>query len=157
VIYRITLRFFSLLYAMNAEEIMMNGNGHSNGTTIHLIGDDHVATAYDTPMREDAFELSDEEKMNKITANFREIMDTLGLDLTDDSLNGTPRRVAKMFVKEIFKGLTPKINPPRRFSTINTAINRCLSKNLSRYNRLANTTFCRFTAKRISLIFRAEK
>jgi len=96
---------------MNAEEIMMNGNGHSNGTTIHLIGDDHVATAYDTPMREDAFELSDEEKMNKITANFREIMDTLGLDLTDDSLNGTPRRVAKMFVKEIFKGLDPKNKP----------------------------------------------
>ncbi len=97
---------------MNAEKIMLNGNGHhTNGTTLHLIGDDHVGTSYDTPMREDAFELSDEEKMEKIAANFREIMDTLGLDLTDDSLNGTPRRVAKMFVKEIFKGLDPENKP----------------------------------------------
>ncbi len=97
---------------MNAEKIMSKRNGHHvNETTLHVIGDDHVGTAYDTPMREDAHDLSDEEKMDKIAANFREIMNTLGLDLTDDSLNGTPRRVAKMFVKEIFKGLHPDNKP----------------------------------------------
>jgi len=97
---------------MNAEKIMLNENGHHiNETTLHIIGDDHVGTAYDTPMREDAFDLSDEEKMEKIAANFREIMHTLGLDLTDDSLNGTPRRVAKMYVKEIFHGLDPDNKP----------------------------------------------
>nr|WP_066213483.1 MULTISPECIES: GTP cyclohydrolase I FolE [Flammeovirga] len=78
---------------------------------IDEIGDNHVGTSYDTPMKEDAFELSDEEKINKISGHFREIMDTLGLDLTDDSLSGTPNRVAKMYVKEIFSGLNPENKP----------------------------------------------
>ncbi|MGH1435201.1 MAG: GTP cyclohydrolase I FolE [Lewinella sp.] len=64
-----------------------------------------------TPMRTDAFVRTDEEKMEIIEGHFREIMDTLGLDLTDDSLQDTPRRVAKMFVKEIFSGLNPKAKP----------------------------------------------
>ncbi len=75
------------------------------------MGDNHIATSEDTPLREDAFELSDDEKIKKIESHFREIMITLGLDLTDDSLNGTPKRVAKMFVKEIFSGLDPKNEP----------------------------------------------
>ena len=62
-------------------------------------------------MREDAFELSDEEKVEKIEKHFREIMTILGLDLTDDSLQGTPKRVAKMYVKEVFSGLNPKNRP----------------------------------------------
>lgn len=74
-------------------------------------GDAHVSTSSETPMREGAFELSDREKMEKIQSHFAEILDTLGLDLTDDSLQGTPRRVAKMFVKEIFSGLNPKNEP----------------------------------------------
>ncbi|MFN5171058.1 MAG: GTP cyclohydrolase I FolE [Cyclobacteriaceae bacterium] len=73
--------------------------------------DDHFLTAWDTPMREDAFELSDEEKVEKIEKHFREIMTILGLDLTDDSLQGTPKRVAKMYVKEVFSGLNPKNRP----------------------------------------------
>lgn len=77
-------------------------------------GDDHPITSYDTPMREDAFVLSDEEKIEKIESHFREIMTTLGLDLTDDSLNGTPKRVAKMFVKEAFSGLNPVNRPHTR-------------------------------------------
>lgn len=76
-----------------------------------LIGDDHVGTSADTPMRDDAFDLSDEEKMDIISGHFEKIMQTLGLDLTDDSLRGTPRRVAKMYVKEIFKGLDPRNMP----------------------------------------------
>lgn len=73
--------------------------------------EDHFFTTWDTPMRDDAFELSDEEKVEKIEKHFREIMTILGLDLTDDSLQGTPKRVAKMYVKEVFSGLNPKNRP----------------------------------------------
>jgi len=76
-----------------------------------LIGDNHVATSIQTPMRKDAFLLSDEQKIVLIEDKFREIMDVLGLDLKDDSLNGTPHRVAKMFVQEIFSGLNPANKP----------------------------------------------
>lgn len=75
------------------------------------IGDDHIYTGIDTPLRKDAFELSDKEKMDKIAYHFGEIMHTLGLDLTDDSLKGTPQRVAKMYVQEIFSGLNPANKP----------------------------------------------
>ena len=75
------------------------------------MGDDHISANLETPLRADAFELSAEEKVEKIEADFRNIMETLGLDLTDDSLKGTPKRVAKMFVKEIFGGLLPERKP----------------------------------------------
>lgn len=75
------------------------------------VGEDHISTSEETPLREDAFILSDEEKIERINANVREIMLTLGLDLDDDSLKGTPNRVAKMFVKEIFGGLHPDKKP----------------------------------------------
>lgn len=71
----------------------------------------HFGGAAKTPLRADAFELSEEEKVEKIERNMREILHTLGLDLTDDSLQGTPRRVAKMFVKETFGGLLPSKKP----------------------------------------------
>lgn len=75
------------------------------------IGDAHGAASIDTPMRPDAFDLDDDTKIDLIEAHFREIMGILGLDLTDDSLNGSPRRVAKMYVKEIFRGLDPANKP----------------------------------------------
>lgn len=75
--------------------------------TIDEMGDEHVSTSVDTPLRADAFELSDEEKIDQIALHFGQIMDILGLDRTDDSLQGTPHRVAKMYVKEIFSGLNP--------------------------------------------------
>ena len=74
-------------------------------------GNDHVGSASDTPLREDAFVLSDEEKMDRIQDNVRDILLTLGMNLEDDSLKGTPKRVAKMFVKEIFGGLHPERKP----------------------------------------------
>jgi GTP cyclohydrolase IA len=77
-------------------------------------GDDHVGSSADTPMRPDAFDINDEEKIDRIEKHFREIMTILGLDLSDDSLNGTPRRVAKMYVKEVFSGLNPKNRPHAR-------------------------------------------
>ncbi|MBP8066886.1 MAG: GTP cyclohydrolase I FolE [Flavobacterium sp.] len=75
------------------------------------LGDDHIATNAETPLRPDAFELSDDEKINAIKKDVENILNTLGLDLTDDSLKGTPNRVAKMFVKEIFGGLHPNKKP----------------------------------------------
>lgn len=75
---------------------------------------DHHSASAETPMRPDAFVLTDEQKIEKIEGHFRNIMETLGLDLTDDSLAGTPRRVAKMFVKEAFSGLNPKNKPAAR-------------------------------------------
>src|SRR6187402_2405066 len=78
------------------------------------LDDDHVLTSWETPMRTDAFDLDDEEKIDLIENHFRNIMTILGLDLTDDSLKGTPRRVAKMYVKEVFSGLNPKNRPQAR-------------------------------------------
>ncbi len=89
----------------------------TNGTKIldklsfEEIGDNHIASSIETPLRNDAFELSDSHKMNEIEGKFKEIMEILGLDLSDDSLSGTPHRVAKMFVKEIFYGLDPEKKP----------------------------------------------
>jgi GTP cyclohydrolase I len=78
---------------------------------IDLIGDHHIGTSKDTPMRPDAFDKSDDEKVALIEEKFRDIMDIMGLDLTDDSLRGTPRRVAKMYIKEVFSGLNPANKP----------------------------------------------
>lgn len=75
------------------------------------IGENHFMTSLETPMREDAFVLSDQEKKVAIAEHFEQIMNLLGLDLSDDSLKGTPQRVAKMYVEEIFSGLNPENRP----------------------------------------------
>lgn len=89
------------------------------------IGDAHESFSTETPMREDAFEKSDEEKIKEIEGHMRGIMETLGLDLEDDSLRGTPYRVAKMYVKESFGGLNPERMP-----------NLSTFKNHYRYNEM---------------------
>jgi GTP cyclohydrolase I len=76
-----------------------------------IIGDDHQMSSAETPMRKDAFIKTDEQKKAVIEKHFHIIMEELGLDMTDDSLRGTPHRVAKMFVEEIFSGLNPKNKP----------------------------------------------
>ncbi|MCM8567900.1 GTP cyclohydrolase I FolE [Gramella jeungdoensis] len=78
---------------------------------IEEMGDAHAGSSANTPLREDAFDLSDIEKIDLIKEDVRHIMETLGLDLKDDSLKGTPLRVAKMFVNEVFSGLHPKRKP----------------------------------------------
>lgn len=75
------------------------------------LGDDHVGTSSETPLRPDAFEMDDQLKMELIAKHFKEIMLIMGLDLNDDSLKGTPYRVAKMYVQEIFSGLNPANKP----------------------------------------------
>jgi GTP cyclohydrolase I len=76
-----------------------------------LIGDNHLSTSEDTPLRDDAFDLSDGEKIEIIEKRVADILYTLGMDMTDDSLKGTPKRVAKMYVSEIFSGINPKNKP----------------------------------------------
>lgn len=81
------------------------------GLDIDEIGDDHLYSGLETPLRADAFEQSDTEKKEQIAALFEQIMHVMGLDLTDDSLRGTPMRVAKMYIEEIFSGLNPANKP----------------------------------------------
>ena len=97
-----------------------NGNSHKknlNGYTLnynnflHVIGDDVNPEIIESPIRLDANALDDNSKIELIQRHFAEIMNILGLDLSDDSLKGTPKRVAKMFVKEVFGGLDPKNKP----------------------------------------------
>jgi len=82
-----------------------------DGFSIEDVGDDHLYTGLETPMKPDAFKLNDDEKKTRIAILFEEIMDVMGLDLTDDSLKGTPQRVAKMYIDEIFSGLNPENKP----------------------------------------------
>ena len=76
-----------------------------------VYGDDHVSGSAQTPLRDDAFAISNDQKIELIQEKVAEILHTLGMDLTDDSLKGTPKRVAKMFVNEIFRGLHPEKKP----------------------------------------------
>lgn len=91
---------------LNGDKIVFNDDD-----LIDEVGDNHVSTSVDTPMVASAFEKTDEEKIAIIQEHFKAIMETLGLDLTDDSLRGTPKRVAKMYVQEIFSGLNPANKP----------------------------------------------
>ena len=84
---------------------------------LELIGDNHISTNVETPLRDDAFVKSDQQKIEAIQKYFAKIMEELGLDLTDDSLSGTPYRFAKMYVKELFYGLDPSKKP--KISTFN--------------------------------------
>ena len=99
------------------------------------MGNEHISTSEETPLREDAFVLDDKEKIQRIKENIREIMLTLGLDLDDDSLKGTPNRVAKMFVSEIFGGLHPERKP--KSSTFENKYNygeMLVEKNITLYS-----------------------
>ncbi|MBN3520004.1 GTP cyclohydrolase I FolE [Algoriphagus lutimaris] len=97
---------------MKQKETLLNTMGiNISSASFEEIGEEHVGTSLETPLREDAFEMDDELKIELIEKHFREIMHIMGLDLTDDSLKGTPHRVAKMYVKEVFSGLNPKNKP----------------------------------------------
>lgn len=91
--------------AVDNDQIILTGLSHDE------IGDEHIMTGIETPMVKDAFVKSDTEKKEIIAFHFKKIMETMGLDLTDDSLKGTPERVAKMYIDEIFSGLNPANKP----------------------------------------------
>lgn len=98
---------------MKPQEIMLAtaDNRFTHEFTVDEIGDQHLLTSLETPMLPNAFELSNTAKKEQIAFHFEEIMKILGLDLSDDSLSGTPQRVAKMYIDEIFSGLDPKNKP----------------------------------------------
>ena len=107
--------FNYLLFLLNKinfmkSNFMIEDNIHTN-ISVEDIGNDHLFTSLETPMVANAFSKSDTEKKEIIAFHFTEIMKALDLDLTDDSLKGTPERVAKMYIEEIFSGLNPKNKP----------------------------------------------
>jgi len=112
---------------------------------INEIGENHIGTSAKTPLRADAFDISDEEKIAKIQDSVKDILETLGMDLNDDSLQGTPKRVAKAFVNEIFMGLNPKNMP--KASTFDNNYNYVL----------VNTIYCQLLAAHMWPIFLMEK
>ncbi len=100
-----------------------------------LDDNEHPFTKLETPLRNDAFDLDDEEKIEIIETHFKEIMLALGLDLLDESLRGTPRRVAKMYVKELFSGLNPENEPAMTLFTNDYNYNEMLvEKNIKFYS-----------------------
>ena len=121
---------------MIKEAVVNKKNGHNlNGFSFGDIGDDHLYTGLETPMKKDAFKLSDTEKKQRIALLFEEIMDVMGLDLTDDSLKGTPERVAKMYIDEIFSGLNPANKPKIALFDNKYQYNQMLvEKNISFYS-----------------------
>ena len=96
---------------LKTENLILSNDNIISNFSIDDIGDDHMHTGLETPMKSDAFVMSDVEKKEKISDLFAQIMDVMGLDLTDDSLKGTPNRVAKMYIEEIFSGLNPENKP----------------------------------------------
>ena len=90
---------------------MLEGEIDKMNEIIDEMGNDHIFSSAKNPIREDAFDLSEKEKIDLIQKDFSNILHTLGMDLNDDSIKGTPLRVAKMFVKEIFGGLNPERKP----------------------------------------------
>lgn len=90
---------------------MFEGKNGKNQHEMDDLGDDHISKSAQTPLRADAFEMPNETKIKIIEADFKHILETLGLDLTDDSLKGTPRRFAKAYVNELFSGLNPASKP----------------------------------------------
>lgn len=99
---------------MKQKETLLNIQPDNKALHIHEMGDEHIAASAETPLRADAFELDDDLKVELIAKHFKEIMHIMGLDLNDDSLAGTPQRVAKMYIKEIFSGLNPANKPVAR-------------------------------------------
>lgn len=95
---------------MKLKETLLNSR-QTDQLDVDEMGNDHVASSHETPLRSDAFDKDDDLKIELISKHFREIMMIMGLDLNDDSLSGTPERVAKMFVQETFSGLNPQNKP----------------------------------------------
>tara|TARA_R110002073_G_scaffold72537_1_gene177120 strand:+ start:82801 stop:83484 length:684 start_codon:yes stop_codon:yes gene_type:complete len=109
--------------------------GKNGKITLEEMGEDHLYTSAKTPLRDGAFEKTDEEKMRSIEGDVANILHTLGMDMTDDSLKGTPRRVAKMFVKEIFSGLNPQNKPkPSTFDNNYKYGEMLVEKNITVYS-----------------------
>jgi GTP cyclohydrolase I len=128
------------------------GNGHeikqkTNGFSAYETYENHFCTGLKTPIKPDAFKISEEEKKEKISILFEEIMEVMGLDLTDDSLQATPSRVARMYIDEIFSGLNPANKPEVTLFDNNYQYNQMLvEKNITFYSTCEHH-FVPFTGK----------
>lgn len=109
---------------------------------IDEIDDNHISGNFDTPLREDAFKIDDEIKIELIEKKFKDIMEILGLDLSDDSLKDTPRRVAKMYVKETFSGLNPANKPKPTLFENKYKYNEMVVKKILLYTLNVNIILC---------------
>ena len=115
--------------------LAMKINMNHNSILDEILGENHLSPASKSLLRPDVFALSGKEKIKIISEKFREIMVTLGLDLTDDSLNGTPERVAKMYVNELFSGLDPGNKPEATLFDNNYQYNQMIvEKNITLYS-----------------------
>lgn len=130
---------FHSIKSLTRDSIAPNGKAFLESTTAHSLQDfedqDHECYSTETPLREDAFDLSDQEKIEIISLHMKEIMYTLGLNLNDESLKDTPRRVAKMYVQETFRGLHPANKPrPTLFSNNYNYTQMLVEKDITLYS-----------------------
>ena len=109
-----------------------------NEERIEEIGEDHIGTSAKTPLRADAFAISDKEKIERIQESVKDILITLGMDLEDDSLQGTPKRVAKAWVNELFGGLNPE-NMPKISKTSKRIELKCQMENSLTKNTISTS------------------
>jgi GTP cyclohydrolase I len=130
---------------------------NTDNDTFDEAGDDHFFNSVNNPIREDAFDLSDDQKIELIKKDVASILTTLGMDLTDDSMKGTPNRVAKMFVKELFGGLNPSKNQVHLLLKIIINMAKCLLKKTLRFIQHANIICCPLLEEHTWLISPAEK
>lgn len=120
--------------------------------------DDDMFTGKEhTPLRPDAFDKTPAEKIEIIQNHFHQIMETLGMDMTDDSLKDSPKRVAKMFVNEIFGGLLPENSLVFLLFQTNTNTAKCWWKKISPFTHFANITFYLLLVELTLLTFPMEK
>ena len=92
--------------SLKRKEILLNGN---SDPMFELNG--HHYLKKENQLITEWLNADDETKIRLIAGHIKEIMLILGMDLSDDSLKGTPGRVAKMYVKEVFGGLNPANKP----------------------------------------------
>ena len=114
---------------------MFEGKNSMSKNDINEIGDNHIGSSAKTPLRADAFDISNDEKIKRIQESVKDILLTLGMDLNDDSLKGTPKRVAKAYVNELFSGLNPANMP--KLSTFDNNYNygeMLVEKNITVYS-----------------------
>ena len=135
------------------DEVKKRINGHGiahmelESIDQDIYGENHIGTSVETPLRDDAFVLNDADKMEIIQEHFTQILLTLGMDLNDDSIQDTPKRVAKMFVKEIFSGLNPKNKPSMSVFENKFKYNQMLVEKNINFNSFCEHHFLPITGK----------
>jgi len=130
---------------------------HNNKPALDLLGDDLIGNYDHQPLRPDAFAIPDDEKIMLIADKFKDIMNIMGMDLTDDSLKGTPLRVAKMYIQESFSGLNPANKPDITLFENKYKYHQMLIERDIQFYSCCEHLFNRFSEKHTLLTFLPEK